>query len=110
MTGVAVSVERPQHMIALEKANEIRFARKRTKDALAARETNLREILTQDPLPQYLHRVTVFEFLSWQHRVGRYRSKQACQSLEISPSRLVMDLTERQRKAIISLSENRPSS
>lgn len=108
MSTITSTEQVPQHMAALAKANEIRIARKELKERLDAREITVSDVLDVDKeLPGYLAKVTLYDLLRWQHRVGHHRAKQTCQRLGISPSRRLRDLTLGQRTRICSITAGR---
>lgn len=84
-----------QRFAALEKANKIRTYRAGVKrDIAAGRKRVLPLLLTADPM---LDTMKVYDLLLAQPKVGRVRANRLLRHADISPSKTVGGLTERQR-------------
>lgn len=102
--------EKPQHLVALEGANAKRRRRaallgelRAIKDPAAARErcAQLLEDLPEELVSSPSSRGFFIEdLLVCCHRVGRYQAAWLARRAEVSPRRLVGDLTERERDAL----------
>ena len=88
-----------QRMDALERANEIRCKRARLKRELKAGRTQIEEILLD--LPPYLASATILDLLIWTPKRKRIKATRVLRRCQITPSRRVGALTERQRQIII---------
>jgi hypothetical protein len=84
-----VGQQLPQHLDALQRANEVRLARSALKRRVTSGEVAVREVLADVP-PEA------------QHRWGRTRSRRLLGELGIGENRLLGALTERQRRALAS--------
>ena len=92
MTTTAV----PQHLSALARANEVRFARARVKRALKAGRITLAQALDRDAVQS----MRVMDLLACQHRWGPVRARKLLRAAGCSERLLVEQLTERQRELI----------
>ena len=86
-----------QRLEALERANHVRSYRARLKRDLAARRCTIADVLS---VPE-VATMTVFDLLVAQPRWGRERSRKLLKRLEVSTSRLVVELTENQRRKLL---------
>ena len=87
----------PQHLQALQRANEVRDERARLKRDLKAGRKTLAQAL-EDPC---VAKMEVVDLLKCLPRWGRHHAMRALAPEYISPNRLVGTLTERQRKALV---------
>lgn len=100
---MTTTAERPQYLVALDRANEIRIARAALKRRIYRGEVSLAELLaTTRLIPESLETLTVSDLLRVQRRWGPKRTARFLNDLEISGKRLVGDLTVDQRRAITS--------
>ena len=83
-----------QHMKALAKANEVRLARAALKRQIAAGETTVVEVLEDHPVEA--DGMTVSELLASQRRWGKTRSRKLLSRLDLTESKRIGTLTERQ--------------
>lgn len=100
----------PQHMQALEKANQTRFKRAEYRASVEALSTvdgqaRVAELVLE--MPPELATLRVMDLLDWIHRVGVSQARRMLRSLGalgcvISEHRALGDLTVRQRKALAS--------
>jgi hypothetical protein len=88
----------PQHMQALERANEVRLARAALKRAIAAGERDATEVLLESPWEA--DSMTISELLSAQRRWGRTRSRKFLLALGVSENKRIGTLTSRQRRLL----------
>lgn len=84
--------EKPQHLTALEHANEVRLAAARLKRDLAAGRVTVRQAL-RDPRAGCL---TTLDLLMAQHRWGRQRAVRVLTPNLIPELKRIRDLTDRQ--------------
>lgn len=88
----------PQHLIALEHANEIRFARARLRAGLAAGTVTVAGALDAE----CAQTMTLIDLLMSQHRWGRQRALRALGHVgAVSERRRIGDLTDRQRGLLL---------
>lgn len=96
--STTIQTQRPQHLQALESANEVRVQRAALKRQIASGEASVAEIL--DPandLPWVLGNMTVFELLMAQPYWGRRRVLKFLAPVAIAEHRRVGTLTARER-------------
>ena len=102
-----------QHMRALARANEVRYARadmKRELGAIGPMSASCRALADalelSDPespgYAAYLHKVTCLEYLKWGRSVGVTRAKQILEQAVVGPTRTIGDLTRRERTSLAS--------
>ncbi len=84
----------PQHLVALERANERRSERSAVRRRIASGEITVASVLT-DP-PPCVHSMTVVDLLCAQVRIGPVTTGQLLARLAISEHRQVGALTARQ--------------
>jgi hypothetical protein len=89
------TLDTPQHMRALQKANRIRLARAALKREIASGRRSAMEVVLQ--CPPEAESMTVSELLSSQRRWGRTRSRKLLSGLELKENKAIGTLTERQR-------------
>lgn len=89
---------RPQHMVALERANEIRLARAAMKGRIRAGTLRAAEVIL-DPPPQQ-ENMTLLELLTSQVRWGERRASVLLGALGIPEMKTLGSLTERQRREL----------
>jgi hypothetical protein len=88
----------PQHMQALARANQVRLARAELKRQIAAgRRSAVEVVLT---CPWEAESMSVNELLCSQRRWGRARSRKLIVSVELTETKRLGTLTERQRKIL----------
>jgi len=86
---------RPQHMWALDRANEIRLARAELKRGVARGDIDVADVILQRP--REAHSMPVAELLMSQSRWGETRSRKILALLPVSERKTVGSLTSRQR-------------
>jgi hypothetical protein len=89
------AMEVPQHIRALQKANQIRLARAALKREIAAGARTAAEVVVH--CPPEAESMTISELLSAQRRWGRARSRKLLSGLELKENKALGTLTERQR-------------
>jgi hypothetical protein len=95
MSQVVAANAAPQHLRALERANEVRLARAALKRRIAAREVMVAEVVATRPWEA--ERMSVSELLMSQKRWGRARSRRLLVSVGVPENKELGTLTERQR-------------
>lgn len=86
-----------QYVPALERANEVRICRAQVCHDLRRGKRALADVLEHEAVAT----MQLVELLKRQHKYGNARAQKVCAMTEISPSRLVGALTERQRAHIV---------
>lgn len=92
---IASSVEAPQHMRALERANLVRLARAELKRAIARGDVEAAEIVRD--CPWQTESMTIAELLTSQRRWGRTRARKFLMPLALNENKQLGTLTPRQR-------------
>lgn len=88
-----------QHMKALKRANEIRSARAELKREVLAGELAVAEVIRpSNAIPSCAESMTVGELLQAQKRWGAVRARKFLARLDIRETRMLRDLTLRQRR------------
>ena len=85
----------PQHMRALERANEVRLARAELKRRVAFGEIDVAKVIVE--CPWETHTMAVFELLMSQRRWGQTRCHKVLAQLPVSDKKTVGSMTDRQR-------------
>lgn len=85
----------PQHLTALARANRVRLARAELKRRIADGNSTAAEVVLA--CPWEVETMTVADLLASQRRWGATRCRKLLVSLQISETRTVESLTERQR-------------
>jgi hypothetical protein len=91
----AGAVEPLQHMQALARANEVRLARAALKRQIAAGQRDVIAVVLN--CPWEAESMNVSELLCSQRRWGRARSRKLIQSAQLTETKRLGTLTERQR-------------
>jgi hypothetical protein len=99
LTQTASNPPTPQRLRALERANSVRLARADLKRKIADGETSAAAIILG--CPGEVQRWTVAELLVSQRRWGAARCRKFLQSVQISEIKLIGDLTDRQRRLLV---------
>jgi hypothetical protein len=97
----------PQYMLALERANAVRLARADLKRRIAAGRVTVAAVML-DPPPE-AQSMTIADLLMSQRRWGYTRCRKFLQELQISETRTVEKMTQRQRNAVAQLLEPAPA-
>jgi hypothetical protein len=85
----------PQHLTALARANRVRLARAELKRRIAEGETSAADVVVA--CPWEVESMTVADLLASQRRWGATRCRKLLATLQISETRYVGALTQRQR-------------
>jgi hypothetical protein len=97
----------PQHMRALNRANEVRLARAELKKKIADGTLTVAAVLEDQPWEAA--RMTVADLLMSQHRWGHTRCRRFLAALPMSETKTVVTLTDRQREQLIARLAGRPT-
>ena len=97
-TTIATSVEAPQHMRALERANLVRLARAELKRAIARGDADPSEVIRD--CPWETESMTIAELLTSQRRWGRTRARKFLMPLSLNENKQLGTLTSRQRRLL----------
>jgi hypothetical protein len=89
------AVAAPQHMRALEQANQVRLARAELKRRIAAEEVSVADVILSRP--SHTEGMEVSELLTSQRQWGRARCRRLLVSLGVPENKLLGTLTDRQR-------------
>lgn len=88
----------PQHMRALQRANEVRLARAALKRRVADGDVTVVDVLLSQPWEAAS--MTIVELLVSQHRWGTTRARKLLAGLGMPETKTVGSLTERQRRML----------
>jgi hypothetical protein len=91
----ASSIDAPQHMRALERANSVRLARAELKRAIARGDMDASEVVRA--CPWETESMTISELLTSQRRWGRTRARKFLLPLSLNENKQLGTLTSRQR-------------
>jgi hypothetical protein len=91
----------PQHMQALQRANEVRLARAELKRRVADGDIGAGEIILTSPWEAAS--MTIGELLVSQHRWGATRCRKFLAEIGMPETKTVGSMTERQRRALATL-------
>jgi len=91
----------PQHLKALERANEVRLARAAMKRQVAAGERSAAEVIMDSPWEA--ESMSISELLMSQRRWGRTRCRRVLLSLGLPENKQIGTMTERQRIALAAM-------
>jgi hypothetical protein len=97
-TTIASSVETPQHMRALARANSVRLARAELKRAIARGDADASEVVRD--CPWETESMTIAELLTSQRRWGRTRARKFLLPLALNENKQLGTLTSRQRRLL----------
>jgi hypothetical protein len=101
----------PQHMRALERANQVRLARAELKRRVAGGEIGVAEVILE--CPWEADSMAVADLLMSQRRWGQTRCRKFLAQIPMSEQKTVGSMTERQRRtlaAMLSATSPMPSS
>lgn len=98
MNATATIAPGPQHLQALERANEVRLARASLKRRVAEGEASAAEIILEAPWEA--RSMTVADLLMSQRRWGRTRCRKFLAAVPIPENKTIGSMTERQRRAL----------
>ncbi len=95
MDGTATVVRGPQHMRALERANEVRLARADLKRRVADGGLRAADVILTSPWET--ESMAVADLLMSQRRWGRTRARRFLAGIPMSESKTIGTMTDRQR-------------
>jgi hypothetical protein len=90
----------PQHLKALERANEVRLARAALKRRVASGEIRVADVVLA--CPAEVEGMAISDLLMSQRRWGRTRCRKFLATIPITESKQIGTLTDRQRRAVAS--------
>jgi hypothetical protein len=96
----------PQYMRALERANAVRLARADLKRRIASGRLAVADVILAPP--EEARSMTIADLLMSQRRWGYTRCRKFLQELQITETRTIEKMTERQRRAVAQLLGHRP--
>ena len=88
----------PQHMRALDRANQVRLARAELKRDIAEGRRTVADVVTDCPWES--ESMTISDLLMSQHRWGRTRCRRFLASLPMSETKTIGSMTDRQRACL----------
>jgi hypothetical protein len=91
----------PQHMRALERANQVRLARAELKRRVAAGELGVAEVILD--CPWEANSMAVADLLMSQRRWGQTRCRKFLSQIPMSEQKTVGSMTERQRRTLAAM-------
>jgi hypothetical protein len=91
----------PQHMRALERANQVRLARAELKRRVATGEVDPAQVIIE--CPWEAHSMAVADLLMSQRRWGHTRCRRFLAQIPMSERKSIGSMTERQRRTLASL-------
>lgn len=91
----------PQHMRALERANQVRLARAELKRRVAGGEIGVAEVILE--CPWEAESMAVADLLMSQRRWGQTRCRKFLAQLPMSEQKTVGSMTERQRRTLAAM-------
>ena len=97
MEGLATAPA-PQHMQALAQANRVRLARAELKRRVADGELSVADVLLD--VPWQAESMTIADLLMSQHRWGRTRCRRFLNGIQMSETKTIGTMTERQRRVL----------
>jgi hypothetical protein len=97
----------PQHLRALQRANEVRLARAELKRRVAEGSLTVAEVVLESPWEA--RSMAISDLLMSQRRWGRTRCRRFLAQVPLPETKTIGSLTERQRRAVAALLEGRAS-
>lgn len=97
--ATALDTDQTQHMQALGRANRVRLAQAVLKHEVHDGTLSIAEAMVDRE--RLAHVFTISNLLACQRQWGNRRADRLCFALGVTPSRPVLDLTERQRTLIV---------
>ncbi len=98
MDGLPMTSPGPQHLRALERANRVRLARAELKRRIADGELNAADVILASPWEA--ESMAIADVLMSQRRWGGTRCRKFLAMFQVSETKTVGSLTQRQRTAI----------
>lgn len=84
-----------QHMIALDRANEVRMARAQLKRDIRTGQVSVLDILASPP--EHAHTMRLYDLLTAMPMVGKFKADAVMRRLHCSAAKTVGEMSERQR-------------
>jgi hypothetical protein len=103
MNASATTARGPQHLRALQRANEVRLARAELKRRVAEGELTVAEVVVDSPWEA--ESMAIADLLMSQRRWGRTRCRRLLAQVPLSETKTIGSLTDRQRRAVAGLLE-----
>jgi len=97
----------PQHMRALQRANEVRLARAELKRRVTEGDTTAAAVILDSPWEA--ESMAVAELLMSQHRWGHTRARRFLAGVPMTETKTIGSMTERQRRTIAAMLETQAS-
>ena len=97
MTATATIARAPQHLQALERANQVRLARAELKRSVAAGTQTAADIVLA--CPPEAEGMAIADLLMSQKRWGRTRCRKFLAAIPLSENKTIGSMTDRQRQA-----------
>ena len=107
MTHTGRIAPAPQHLQALERANEVRLARAELKRRIARGDVTAAEVILD--APHEVSSMTIGDLLTSQRRWGTTRSRRVLSAVPLAENKAIGSMTERQRNALASLLREHPT-
>jgi len=101
MTATATIADRPQHLRALQRANEVRLARAELKRRVMSGQVTAVDVILSRPWEA--ESMAVSELLMSQHRWGHTRARRFLATIPISETKTLGSMTDRQRSSLVEL-------
>lgn len=101
MSATARMAPDPQHLRALNRANEVRLARAELKRRVADGEISAREVILEAPWEAAS--MAVADLLMSQRRWGITRCRKVLSQIPVTETKTIGSLTDRQRQALAGL-------
>ncbi len=101
MHATATIAPAPQHLQALNRANEVRLARADLKRRVAVGEISVGDVILESPWEAAS--MSVSDLLMSQRRWGHQRCRRVLAQVPVSETKTVGSLTQRQREALAAL-------
>lgn len=89
----------PQHLRALQRANEVRLARAELKRRIAVGELDIAEVILE--CPEEAASMAVADLLMSQRRWGQTRCRRFLAQIPMSEKKTLSSMTDRQRMALV---------
>ena len=106
MNATAIA-QGPQHMRALQRANEVRLARAELKRRVTEGETTAAAVILDSPWEA--ESMAVAELLMSQHRWGHTRARRFLAGVPMTETKTIGSMTERQRRTLAAMLEAQAS-
>ncbi|MGH2850161.1 MAG: hypothetical protein ACRDLP_06045 [Solirubrobacteraceae bacterium] len=101
MNATATIAGGPQHLRALQRANEVRLARAELKRRVMDGDVSAAEVILSSPWE--VESMAVSELLMSQHRWGHTRARRFLATIPMTETKTIGSLTERQRQSLADL-------